>query len=311
MQWIEITINTSSKDVDGLCDTLENLGVSGLVIEDEEQIRNFLENNKKYWDYVDEEFEESIRGKSRVKFYLEDSPDGREELARLKIMLPGHELTDVTVRDEDWENNWKAYYKPVKVGERLLVVPQWEEAPETEGRTVLRLDPGLIFGTGTHPTTQMCMRSLEKFSEKGKRVLDLGCGSGILAISAILLGCDCAVGCDIDEKAPDVAMENAALNGIYGDRMSVFAGDVLADRSFKAKIGDVKYDIVAANIVADVIIALSPAAAGFLKDDGVFICSGIINGRENEVEKALVDSGFKIMEHLTQDEWNCFVCRLN
>ena len=129
MQWIEITINTSSEKVSSLCDRLEMLGVEGLVIEDEEQIRSFLENNKKYWDYVDEDFEKSIRGLSRVKFYFEDSEEGKREIARIAAALPEFELLCHTVRDEDWENNWKAYYKPVKVGERLLIVPQWEEVP--------------------------------------------------------------------------------------------------------------------------------------------------------------------------------------
>lgn len=310
MQWIEVTINSSPEKLDGVCDSLENEGVSGLVIEDEGQINDFLENNRKYWDYIDEEFERSLHGLCRVKFYLEDSDKGRAELIRLRKSMPDCELLTALVRNEDWENNWKQYYKPVSVGEKLLIVPQWEEAPENGGRKVLKMDPGLIFGTGTHPTTRMCLMEIEKHIKSGEQVLDLGCGSGILAIAALLLGAGGAVCCDIDEKAPDVVMENAGLNGLGGDRIRAFAGDVLSDSDVKREIGDKKYDVITANIVADVIIALSRAAAEFLSKDGVFICSGIIEGRQNEVTAALKQSGFKISGHRTEAEWHCYVCSL-
>ncbi len=306
--WLEITADTTPDEIDGLSERLEAAGVTGLVIEDERQYEDFLESCRKYWDYVDEDFMNSVKGLCRVKFYLEDSPKGLRELERLRGELPDFELVCAHVRDEDWENNWKEYYKPIAVGERLMIVPSWEETPKSAGRTVLRLDPGLIFGTGAHATTRMCLEAAEKHSGAGKTVLDLGCGSGILAAAALLLGCDSAVGCDIDDKAPDVVMANAALNGIGPDRLGVFAGDVLADAAFAKRIGERKFDIVFANIVADVIIALAPAVPGFMAEGAVFICSGIIEGRQAEVERALKDAGFKITRRRAQDDWYCYEC---
>ena len=309
MQWLEITVNSTPDEIDRLAGDLEELGVSGLVIDDESAYHDFLENNRQYWDYVDSALEEAIRGVCRVKFYLEDSEAGRAELARLQSALPGCDFLTNTVRDEDWENNWKAYYKPLPVGERLLIVPQWESAPPADGRKILRLDPGLIFGTGTHPTTQMCLRALEKLELRGKQVLDLGCGSGILAIAALILGAEHAAGCDIDPKAPDVAMENAALNGITPENISVFAGDVLSDRDLNRRLGAGKYGVVLANIVADVIIALAPKVRSFLSEGGVFLCSGIIEGREDEVKAALTKAGLTVLDAFEQDGWHCFACQ--
>ena len=261
MQWIEVTINTDTYSIDALCDALQDLGVEGLVREDEAELLLFFENNRKYWDYVDDELVESIKGISRVKFYLEDSGPGKAEYLRLRTALPGEKFISKLIRNEDWENNWKAYYKPVPVGDRLLIVPEWEQA-EAGTREILRLDPGLIFGTGEHATTKMCLRLLEKYAQRGKAVLDLGCGSGILAIAALILGADKAVGCDIDPKAPKVAVENAALNDIGGDRFAVYAGDILTDEKLQKKLEKHKYDIILANIVADVIIALAPVGKG-------------------------------------------------
>ncbi|MGM9521053.1 MAG: 50S ribosomal protein L11 methyltransferase [Oscillospiraceae bacterium] len=309
MQWLEITVNTHHDKLEGLTNSLEDLGVEGLITEDETEVADFLENNKKYWDYVDEGFAASIKGVCRVKFYFEDSDDGRRELGRISAALPDYEFISAVVKDEDWENNWKEYYKPIPVGERLIIVPEWEDAPESNGKTVLRLDPGLIFGTGAHATTQMCLESLQEYDLSGKNVLDLGCGSGILAIAALLLGAESAVGCDIDEKAPAVVMENAALNGISGDKLSVFAGDVLSDSNFSRKLSGGKFNIVLANIVADVIIALAPKIKDFLSPGGVFICSGIIDGRENEVAQALMANGFKAARR-QKDNWNAFICTM-
>lgn len=309
IQWLEITINSSHSEVDILIDRLTNLGVEGIITEDEEDISEFLEGNKKYWDYVDEGFLTSIKGVSRVKFYLEDSENGLNELHRLRQELPDKELLSRPVKDEDWENNWKEYYKPLSVGNKLLIVPEWEQVPENEGKCILKLDPGLIFGTGAHATTQMCLEALEDCAVPGTRVLDLGCGSGILAIAALLLGSDSAIGCDIDEKAPPVVMENAALNGIGSDRLNVFAGDVLSDSDVSRRLAYQEFEIVTANIVADVIIAIVKKARSFLKENGTFICSGIIDGRETEVKASLENAGFVIAEHKRKDGWNAFVCR--
>ncbi len=307
MEWLEITVSTQPRRIDRVCEILEEAGADGLVIEDEAQYEEFLEENKKYWDYVDEEFAESIKGLCRVKFYTANDEDGKLLLETVRTLLPEEQITDAVVRDEDWENNWKAYYKPIPIGERLLVVPEWEEVPE-EGRVVLKLDPGLIFGTGSHATTQMCLKTIEKLPLEGKAVLDLGCGSGILAIAALLCGAESAVGCDIDPKAPDVVRENAALNGI-GEELQVYAGDCLGDTKLKETLGAQKYAAVFANIVADVILALAPQAGRYLVPGGVFLTSGIIDGRQDEVEAALKKAGFAVEEHLQQDNWHCFVCR--
>ena len=305
MNWIEVTVSAVPEKLDQLCENLENAGVSGLVINDEATVNDFLDKNKKYWDYVDDEVFETVRGVCSVQFYLEDSEDGEAELERIKNAVKGDYRTAV-VKNEDWENNWRQYYKPMETGEKLIIVPEWEEVPEN-GRTPLKLDPGLIFGTGSHPTTKMCLEELEK--HPADKVLDLGCGSGILGIAAVLLGAKKAVGCDIDEKAPNVVMENGALNGIFEDRLSVYSGDVLGDKWLADKI-DGKYGLVLANIVADVIIALTPSVPKWLENDAVFICSGIIEGRQYEVKSALKNAGFEIINERHIDDWYCFVSKL-
>ena len=305
MRWIEVCVDTPGGEIDARCEELAALGAGGFVIENEDDFREFLENNRQYWDYVDRELEESYSGVSRIKTYLADDADGRAILAAIRERYPS--LGVSYVEDSDWENNWREYYKPIEVGERLVVVPEWEETPQN-GRIPLRLDPGLIFGTGSHPTTRMCLAALEGCAGPGKRVLDLGCGSGILGIGALLLGCGICVGCDIDPKAPDVAAANAALNGIGPDRFSVYAGDIRSDASLRRLLGG-GYDLVLANIVSDVIIPLSALVGAFLAPGGVFIASGVIDGREEEVSAALRANGFSIAEHYHEEEWHCFVCR--
>lgn len=303
MRWIEATVKTSTEEIDALCALLGDLGIDGMVIEDEADFRNFLENNQKYWDYVDEELEQKFSGVSQVKFYLADDADGIAKMTQVRAAVSAP-ITQAFIEDSDWENNWREFYKPIPVGNRLLVVPEWE-APEEDSRIMLRLDPGLIFGTGSHATTRMCLCALETLAKPGTRALDLGCGSGILGIGALLLGCDSVVGCDIDPKAPDVAAANAALNDIGADRFQVYAGDVLSDKGMCRRLGS-GYDIVLANIVSDVIIPLSGIVSQFLAPDGVFVCSGIIEGRQEEVQAAVEAAGFSILDHRCEEEWHCF-----
>lgn len=304
MQWLECTIDCDN-DTDALCQRLAELGVGGMSVENEQDFRDFLEENHAYWDYVDEELEQKFAGVSRVKFWLSSDDDGRAVLE--KVRAAGYSVSTSTIADEDWENNWKQYYKPIPIGEKLVVVPEWEETP-ADGRIPLRLDPGLIFGTGSHATTRMCLEKLEEISAPGKKVLDLGCGSGILAIGALLLGCDSAVGCDIDPKAPDVAESNADLNDLGRNRFKVYAGDILTDKGMRTMLGG-GYDIVLANIVSDVIIPLAPIARQFMAEGADFVCSGIIEGRQAEVEEALKKAGFAITGHNSQEEWHCFSCK--
>lgn len=305
MRYIEVTVNTPGAEIDARCQEMADMGAGGFVIENEEDFKDFLEQNHQYWDYVDDELENQFAGVSRIKCYLTDDEDGLAVLRRINAAYD--DVTTSYVEDSDWENNWREYYKPIEVGEKLVVVPEWEEAPQ-DGRLPLRLDPGLIFGTGSHATTRMCLAALEKFSKPGVRVLDLGCGSGILGIGALILGCDSCLGVDIDPKAPDVVMSNAALNGIGTDKMTAWAGDIIADASLRARIGG-GYQLVLANIVADVIIPLSAVVRQFMAPGAVFICSGIIEHRWPETEAALISNGFEILDHKSEEEWHCFVCR--
>ena len=317
MKWLELHIDTTPAGLEPVSDLLRDQGIEGLVIEDEGDFHSFLEQNRQYWDYVDEGLEQSMAGKCRITFYLEDSEAGYRTLAMTRIALqPFKEahpafgsllLTMENVEDADWENNWKAFYKPMEIGERLIVIPDWEEA-DPNGRVALRLNPGLIFGTGSHATTRLCLQALERLVQPGMRVLDLGCGSGILSIAALLLGADSAFGCDIDDKAVDVAYENAALNGIGKDRYTVRAGDVLSDRKLRADMG-AGYDIVVANIVADVIIALAATARDLMAPGGYFLCSGIIDDRAAEVKGKLVENGFTILEENTSEGWYSYLCQ--
>lgn len=306
MRWIEAAVATQSDEIDETCERLAALGAGGMVVEDEADFQAFLEHNHQYWDYVDDELADRFRGVSRVKFYLADDDAGRALLEDIRASL-GREITTAFVQDSDWENNWRQYYQPIEIGEKLVVVPEWLEAPD-DGRIPLRLDPGLIFGTGSHATTRMCLAALEHYAAPGKRALDLGCGSGILGIGALLLGCDAVMGCDIDPKAPEVAEGNAALNGLHADRFRVCAGDILTDAGMRALLGT-GYDLVLANIVSDVIIPLSAIAPQFLAPEGVFLCSGIIEGRQDEVADALRKNGFTILEHFNEEEWHCYVAK--
>ena len=305
MRYIEVTVNTPKEEIDARCERMAAMGAGGFVIENEDDFRDFLEHNRQYWDYVDEELENRFLGLSRIKCYLTDDADGFAVLRQIRAAYP--ELTTAFVEDSDWENNWREYYKPIEVGEKLVVVPEWEQAPD-DGRVPLRLDPGLIFGTGSHATTRLCLAALEQYCAPEVNVLDLGCGSGILGIGALLLGCRRCLGVDIDPKAPDVVMSNAALNAIGPDRMTALAGDILSDTGLRARIGG-GWNLVLANIVADVIIALSAQVRQFMAPEAVFICSGIIENRWPETANALKANGFEILDHRSEEEWHCFVCR--
>ena len=304
MNYTEVIVNTPRELLDARCEEMAAMGIDGFVIENEEQFREFLENNRQYWDYVDEELERQYVGVSRIKCYLPEGEAGETLLRQIRAAYGPVETR--LIPDSDWENGWRQYYKPIPVGERLIVIPEWESVSE-DGRVPLRLDPGLIFGTGSHPTTQLCLAELEHYVTPETRVLDLGCGSGILGIGALVLGAKSCLGCDIDPKAPDVVRSNAALNGIGADRLDVCAGDILTDRSLRKRFGS-GYQLVLANIVSDVIIALSAFVREFMAEDGVFICSGIIDGREAEVRGALERAGLRIVSHGCQEEWHRYTC---
>ena len=316
MRWLEVHIDTNHAGLDTVQAMLSGLDVDGVMIEDEEEFQDFLENNHDYWDYVDEDLERHMAGRSRITFYLEAQEAGFAKLGEVRVALEGLKqerrdlgtllMTLEDVEDADWENNWKQYYKPMEIGERLLVIPQWEEADPGD-RVPLYLDPGLTFGTGAHATTRLCLTALETLVRGGERVLDLGCGSGILSVAALRLGAESALAVDIDDKCRTAARENAGLNGIGPDRLEVLVGNLLTDETVAERIGG-GWDLVLANIVADVIIALAPRVRGLLRPGGTFLCSGVIEGRSAEVEAALAANGLTIRDRREDNGWYAFTC---
>jgi len=236
IKWLEVAVNTTPDRLDEVTAKLTAAGMTGLVIEDEGEFQQFLEQNRQYWDYVDQELMDRMRGVTRVKFYVTDDGAGRVQLEQYTRGLDA-EYTVTPLTDNDWAYSWQKYYKPLEVGRRLYVVPEWmRDEPVPEGRSPLYLNPGLTFGTGSHASTQLCLEGVEEHTLTGRPVLDLGCGSGILSIAALCLGASTAAAVDIDPKAVDVAYENAALNGIGRDRYTVRAGDILSDRALAAQL---------------------------------------------------------------------------
>ena len=317
MDWLELKIDTSHAGLDAVTEMLEQQGVTGVMIDDEADFQSFLENNRQYWDYVDDDLLAQKKGVSRVTFYLERNEDAYGTVAAVRMAMSALKkdhpeyapllLTMADVADEDWENNWKQFYKPMEIGNRLLVVPEWEDAHGGE-RVKLVLNPGLTFGTGNHATTRLCLQALDTHIHGGESVLDLGCGSGILSIAALRLGAAKAFACDIDEKCVDVAYENAALNGIGKDRYTVRWGDVLSDEALRQEMGG-GYDVVVANIVADVIMGLSGSVRPFLKAGGLFLCSGIIDDRAEEVLAKLKGDGWDVFEQRSSEGWFSYLCQ--
>lgn len=303
IKWLEVAVSTTPDRLDGVCAKLAAAGMDSLVIEDEQEFLTFLEQNRQCWDYVDQELLDRMKGVTRVKFYVTDDEDGRAQLDRYTRGLE-EEYTATPLADNDWAYSWQKYYKPLEIGTRLYVVPQWlREEPVPRGRVPFYLNPGLTFGTGSHASTQLCLEGVEEHTVPGRDVLDLGCGSGILSIAALCLGAKSAIAVDIDPKAVGVAYENAALNGIGEDRYTVRAGNVLSDRSLAAELARKRYHLVLANIVADVIIPLAPQVPGLLEEDGVFLCSGIIDTRAREVEEALKRAGLTVTRKREKNGW--------
>ena len=308
MAWLEITIDTKSDRIGSVVTRLTAKGFSDLVIEDQEEFEEFLEGNRDYWDYIDEDFQQRLQGLSRVKLYLEDTDTAG--LSRLEGAVDelGLHMNVAALPETNWEESWKDNYPAVEVGKNLIVVPYWD-AENTGGRTPIVLDPGLTFGTGAHPSTQMVMEAMEELVTPEYRCLDLGSGSGILSIAALRLGAKSAIGVDIDPKAEDIARENAAYNGFAAPAFTALTGNVTEDKDMMDSLCASEYDLVLVNIVADVIIGLSPVLPNFLTQRSTLICSGILDVRLPDVLAALEAAGLTVTAIYEKEDWRCVTAK--
>ena len=310
MAWLEITIDTASEQIERIATALTAKGFSDLVIEDQTEFEEFLDQNRAYWDYIDEELEQKLQGLSHIKLYLEDTY--LSSMARLEKTVAELNLTMnvAAMPDVDWEESWKDNYPPQLLGEKMIVLPYWLADSDDSGRIPIILDPGLTFGTGAHPSTQMVMETMEETVKEGDYCLDLGSGSGILSIAALRLGANCATGVDIDPKAEDIARENAAYNGFASPEFTALTGNVTEDKTLMAKLAEKQYDVLLVNIVADVIIALSPVLPKFMTEKTTLICSGILDVRLNDVIAALTAAGLTVTQVKQKEDWRCVTAKL-
>ena len=312
MKWIEVTIKTTTEAVEAITNILDDLRTGGVMIEDPKDFF-FQKKNELDWDYIEEEvFNKRNSDGVLIKTYISEERNVMELVETIKqkvsaltgfgIDIGEGSVSLGQVNEEDWANEWKKYYKPTKIGEKLVVKPTWEDYEVQDGDLVIELDPGMAFGTGTHETTTMCMRELEKYVTEDSKVFDIGCGSGILAIAAAKLGAKDVIAVDLDEVAVKVAAENVAHNHVQ-DSVQVLHGNLIDVVSDKA-------DIVVANIIADIIKILAKDVHSCMKEDAVFISSGIIHAKVNEVKESLIENGFEIIEVKTLGEWNAIVAKL-
>ena len=309
MAWLEITVSTENRDVETVASALTAAGFSDLVLEDQQEFETFLDQNRAYWDYIDENLQQSLQGLSRIKLYLEDDEEDRLKDLRQLAEEQGLSLEISPLAETDWEENWKDNYPPVEVGNRLVVLPYWLAERDFPGRLPVILDPGLTFGTGAHPSTQMVMAAMETLVKPGSACLDLGSGSGILSITALRLGAKNAIGVDIDPKAEDIARENAAYNGFGSPEFTALTGNVTTDKPLMRRLSENRYDLVLVNIVADVIIGLAPVLPAFLQPGSVLICSGILQDRLGEVTAALERSGLEVTSVRAGEDWRCITAQ--
>ena len=320
MAWLELTVETVPSGIEEVAAALTAGGFADLLIEDQQEFESFLEDNRAYWDYIDEKLQQSLQGLSRIKLYLEDTDTAG--LQRLKDLLETVKnrdpqgklgalaLTVANLPDTDWSESWKDNYPPQPVGEKLLVLPYWLAEEETQGRLPVVLDPGLTFGTGAHPSTQMVMEAMEEHMIPGGHCLDLGSGSGILSIAALRLGAKTAIGVDIDPKAEDIARENCGYNGFAAPEFTAYTGNVLTDRPLMKKLCANRYDLVLVNIVADVIIALAPVLPGLMDKNSILICSGILDTRLDDVLAALKSAGLTVAQTREKEDWRSVLVKL-
>ncbi|MBE6941010.1 MAG: 50S ribosomal protein L11 methyltransferase [Ruminococcaceae bacterium] len=305
MAWLEITVSTTADSIDDTAAMLTAAGFSELVLEDQTQFEDFLEDNRACWDYIDEQLQQQLQGLSHIKLYLDETDT--QSLSRLQSM--GLDMTVTALPETDWENSWQEHYPAVEVGQKLIVLPYWLADADESGRIPVILDPGLTFGTGAHPSTQMVMEAMEERLAPGSHCLDLGSGSGILSITALRLGAKTATGVDIDPKAEDIARENAAYNGFSAPAFTACTGDVTADKGLMDRLNTQNYDTVLVNIVADVIIHLAPTLPAFLQEHSILICSGILDTRLSDVTAALEKAGLAVIETKSKEDWRCVIAK--
>ena len=311
MKWTEITIKTTTEAVEAVTNILYEQNVGGVSIEDPKDFK-FQKKNEYDWDFVEEEIFNSGYDGVIIKTYITEERDVTEDINLIKEKIDGLKEFGIDVGDaiveisqvdeEDWANEWKKYYKPTKVGKKIVVKPSWEDYEKQEGDLIIELDPGMAFGTGTHETTSMCIRELENYVDETKTVFDIGCGSGILAIAAAELGAKEVVAGDLDEVAVKVSKENCEINHV-SDKVVVKHGSLF-------EVVDSKADVIVANIIADIIKILAKDVSKFLKEDGVFISSGIILAKIDEVCEALEENGFEIVKVERLGEWSAIVSKL-
>ena len=304
MNWTEITVAVAQRDTDAAA-AIANMTVPyGIYIEDYSDLEQGAEEIA-HIDLIDEELVAKDRDTSIIHIYISECDNAAEALEFLKERLSaagiGYKAETVGVNDSDWNENWKKYFHATEIGERLAVVPSWEKYDNKDNRTILHIDPGAAFGTGTHATTSLCLDMLQNYVDCNTEMLDIGCGSGILAVASVLLGAEKAVGVDIDAQSVKTAKENAEINGVT-DKTEFIVGD-LAEKVTG------KYSLVCANIVADVVIRLLESVNCYMEEDGVLIVSGIIDLRENDVLAAAKMQGFKVTEKRYKDNWCAFALK--
>ncbi|ADU23070.1 50S ribosomal protein L11 methyltransferase [Ruminococcus albus] len=314
MDWVEVDIFTTSEGIEPVTGCLLGLGINGFVIKDAKDFEEFLSDKSVNWDYIDDDLMGLKNCETTVTAYLPKNAQGLDYLEAVKAELRALKDRDSessfgrleyelkNVREEDWANNWKQYFKPLEIGDKLLIKPSWEPVPEGENRKILEIDPASSFGTGQHNTTQLCLELVEKYLGDGDRVLDLGCGSGILSIGAVLLGAKECTAIDIDANSVKIAGENAEKNKIPAEKYHAICGNVIDDPALVAEIGT-GFDMVCANIVADVLIGMSGLFKGFLKKGGRLIVSGIIDMRKDEVLDVIKAQGFVLDEIREKEDW--------
>ena len=309
MAWLEITIPTTAQSIGSVTTALTAGGFSDLLIEDQAEFETFLDENREYWDYIDETLQQKLDGLSNIKLYLEDTDSaGMDKLTTLLSKL-GLTMTSALLPDVDYEESWKDSYPPQPIGKKLLVLPYWLADTDPDGRLPVILDPGLTFGTGAHPSTQMVMEAMEELVQPGDHCLDLGSGSGILSITALRLGAATATGIDIDPKAEDIARENAAYNSFTAPEFTALTGNVTADKNLMAQLSQRDYGVVLVNIVADVIISLAPTLPRFLTDGSTLILSGILDTRLSDVTAAVEQAGLTVTAVYQKEDWRCITAK--